>query len=155
MSAPVTIFPSFSDLKLKSSGGGGFSDGGVVSKSVTLTVNAPVTLQPPPGVNWGGLCLAPYQDVMALGGVSVFNFDTGNNAEIEEYLVLEDGSEVLLNTQAVLFGAHAAVSFAFTNGFVLAPQNKLRYKIKPPSDVTGRILLKYVLLAYDQPSDQV
>lgn len=153
MSSVISIFNVFTDLKKKSSKGGGFSDGGIVSGSVTLKVSTPVTIAPPKGLNWGGLALNPYgsstSGPWAPGGVTVVNFDT-NQVTVEEYIVLEDGTEVLVGSKAVSGEDHSGVSRAFATGFILSNPNKLRYKLVANPAPTKRVLLKYALVEYDQ-----
>lgn len=153
MSSNISIFNTSSDMKLKSSKGGGLSDGGIVSKSVSLTKSSPVTIEPPAGVNWGGLSLMPYgssyTDPYTPGGVVVVNFDS-NPVTVEEYLVLEDGSEALLNSTMVSGQDHGGVGRAFANGYILSNPNKLRYKLAAGDNPTKRVLLKYALIAFDQ-----
>jgi hypothetical protein len=160
MSSLVSILNTSSDLKLKSSGGGGLSDGGIVSYSVSLTRSAPVDITPPKGLNWGGLALSPYgssgdDSTNVPGGVLAVNFDPTNNADVEEYLVLEDGSEVLVAKHTIPAGTYARACFSFNQGLVLSSLNKLRYKEVSQVPLTARLLLKVALVEYDQPSDQV
>jgi hypothetical protein len=153
MSSLISIFNTFQDLKLKSSGGGGLSDGGIICRSQTLSTSSPVVIEPPKGVNWGG-SLAPY-GISALlpGGVILLNFDATAEAFWEEYMVLEDGSEVFLETGSVVAGAHSGIGVYFQNGGVLNNPNKLKYKLVQNGTMplpTKRILLKYALVEYDQ-----
>jgi hypothetical protein len=156
MSTQVSILNTSVDLKLKSSGKGGLSDGGIISYSQTLSASAPVVIAPPKGVNWGGLQLQAYGSAASdrgPGGVTAVNFDQSNDAIVEEYLVLEDGSEVLLFSHPVPAGTIVHVCRAFTSGLILSYPNKLKYKYVVDEDpLTARLLLKVALVEYDQPS---
>jgi len=155
MSTPVSILNTSVDLKLKSSGKGGLSDGGIISYSQTLSASAPVVVAPPKGVNWGGLELQPYGSdaLKGPGGVTAVNFDLVNDAIVEEYLVLEDGSEVLLKQHAVNGGNVVHVCRGFTDGLILSYPNSLKYKyVVVTNPLTARLLLKVALVEYDQPS---
>jgi len=156
MSTPVSILNTSVDLKLKSSGKGGLSDGGIISYSQTLSASAPVVIAPPKGVNWGGLQLQPYGSSGTLqgpGGVTAVNFDSVNDAIVEEYLVLEDGSEVLLKQHPVPAGQIAQVCLGFVDGLILSYPNSLKYKyLMDKNPLTARLLLKVALVEYDQPS---
>lgn len=163
----LSVFPTFQDLKIKKAGKGGFSDGGVVNRSDTLTVSAPVVLAPPPGVNWGGVTLNNPQRVSGVpGGVTGWNFDATVDCAISEYLVFEDGSEMLVDTAVVLDvntgnTSHAHVSPFFGANGILSYPNKLKYVLSANGSGTGhgiptaRVLIKSCLVEYDQPSDEV
>lgn len=163
MTTLMTVLPTFHDLKMKSSGKGGLSDGGCICKSETVTGSVPVVVAPPKGVNWGGITLSAEQRGSAPGGVTGWNFDAALNCKIEEYLVLEDGTEVLTGTATTLakntpeVGSHKNVSLFFAAGGILSFPNKLKYKLIAGSGAipTGRVLIKTALVEYDQPSDEV
>jgi hypothetical protein len=162
MTSLLTVLPTFQDLKMKSAGKGGFSDGGIVNQTVTLTGSVPVIIAPPKGVNWGGITLTPGQRVGVPGGVTAFNFDTVNDCNITEYLVLEDGTEVATAAVVALTvntgtGSHKNVSQFFKNNGVLSFPNKLKYVLTAKSAAvpTARVIIKYSLVEYDQPSDEV
>jgi hypothetical protein len=153
MSSQISIFNTFQDLKLKGSGGGGLSDGGIVNRCQTLKVGSPVTIAPPKGVNWGPLSIGPYGYSPAPGGAFLVNFDQTANAYWEEYLVLEDGSEVLLDSSFVGPAIHKAVGVFFINGGIVNNPNKIRYKLVQNGMnplPKKRVLLKYALVEYDQ-----
>jgi hypothetical protein len=156
MSSQISIFNTFQDLKLKGSDGGGLSDGGIVSKSQTLKTGAPVTIAPPKGVNWGPLNIAPYQQGggnQTPGGAIIVNFDLTATANVEEYLVLEDGSEVLINTRAQPPESAGPAGDFFLFGGIVNHPNKIRYKLVQSGInplPTKRVLIKYALVEYDQ-----
>lgn len=163
MTTLFSVLPTFHDLKLKSSGKGGLSDGGCICRSDTLTTSTPVVIAPPKGVNWGGITLTPDQKLGVPGGVTGWNFDATTTCKIEEYLVFEDGTEKLLGTSAALavstaVGSHLNVSPFFAAGGILSYPNKLKYKLVADGQAalpTARVLVKSALIEYDQPSDEV
>jgi hypothetical protein len=164
MTTLLSVFPSTQDLKIKAAGKGGISDGGVVCSSQTVAAGANVVLAPPPGVNWGGITLTPAQKTAGTpGGVTAFNFDAVLAGKIEEYLVFEDGTKVLVGGAATDLtantgvGSHSAVSPFFATGGILSHPNKLEYKLIAGAVgiPTARVLIKVSLIEYDQPSDQV
>jgi hypothetical protein len=161
----VFVVNSFADVKLKSSGGGGFSDGGVISQSVALKEagGAPVTVEiaPPKGVNLGGVTMDSPDTQGEPGGVTGFNFDTVNPVDVEEYFVSADGTETLIfRFTPINPQTYDNVTDFFENGGILSYPNKLRYKLAQTQGKvlsplpTARVLLKYALVLYDRPSDQ-
>lgn len=153
MANSIKVFNSFSDLKVKVAGGGGFSDGGVVCGSTPITSSTVVEIAPPKGINWGGLSLVPYSLNRAAGGVIAVNFDTVNDVTIKEYLVLEDGTEVETGDVTVTAGSIVSVTSFFAAGGVLNNPNKLRYKasaVEKGVFPTKRVLIKHTLVEFDQ-----
>jgi hypothetical protein len=164
MTTLLSVFPTFQDLKQKSSGKGGLSDGGCICKSDTLTSSTPVVIAPPKGVNWGGIAISSEQRVSLVpGGVTGWNFDATTSCKVEEYLVFEDGTEVLTGAAAILAAntgitSHAHVSPFFAANGILSFPNKLKYKMVANGQAalpTARVLVKTALVEYDQPSDEV
>ena len=156
--ASLFVVPTFRDLKQKSSGKGGLSDGGVINRTVILTEagQSPVTAEiaPPPGVVYAGVALRAEPEPAAL---ALVNFDMVNQAQCFEYFVTADGTEVKLGESGVA-GPQTVEGFEsfFNYGGVLQYPNKLRYKLNPLKGpaVAGRISLKYTLMQFDRPSDQ-
>ena len=158
--ADLFVVNAFNDLKIKSSGGGGFSDGGVINRSVALQESGqtPVVVEiaPPPGVNYGPVFTQNDQEINDAGPV-VVNFDPTNPVNVEEYFVSADGTETLTDTSSVGGGGVQPVSPFFQASGVLQYPNKLKYKLAPgnlPSP-SARVLLKYCLTEFDRPADQI
>jgi len=159
--ASLFVVPTFRDLKQKSSGKGGLSDGGVINRTVILKEagQSPVTVEiaPPPGVAYAGIMLrSPAEGDLA--ALALVNFDTVDSAQCVEYFVTADGTEVELGQSDVAV-AQTVEGFDesfFHYGGVLQYPNKLRYKLNPSKGpaVAGRISLKYTLMQFDRPSDQ-
>jgi hypothetical protein len=158
--ASLFVVPTFRDLKQKSSGKGGLSDGGVINRTVILKEagQSPVTAEiaPPPGVVYAGVALRAEPEPAALALVN-FGSGMGDIAQCYEYFVTADGTEVKLGESDVA-GPQTVEGFEtfFSLGGVLQYPNKLRYKLNPfkgPA-VAGRISLKYTLMQFDRPSDQ-
>ena len=164
--SPVLVVPAFHDQKMKSSRGGGFSDGGVHVERLTLTAQG-VVVGPPPGVAWGGFTGGGEVD-QEPASVQAINFDALLGVQVEEYFVLADGSEKLVGTTSLTncpntspaLNADAAkpCSLFLGQGGVLAYPNKLRYRIIPglsePSLPSGRVLLHFDVVEFDLPGDQ-
>lgn len=156
----VFVTPSFGDLKQKSSGGGGFSDGGVINENIILKEagGAPVVgeIAPPKGVVYSGVALGSVEATEEPGSVSVTNFGPTNNIEVQEYFVQEDGTEVFVNNFVVNAQNIEGVSEYFESGGRLQYPNKLRYKLNPAKGPfpAGRVTLKFTLKQFDRPSDQ-
>ena len=160
MADNVFVVNSFNDLKLKSSKGGGFSDGGVINETAVLKeADGPVQvveIAPPQGEAWGSAVLSFGGEAEA-ASVSGVNFSPTIDPTVEEYFVKEDGSEVQINSVALGVqpaAGIAGVSTFFEAGGVLQYPNKLRYKFKSGSQPTERVLIKYTLKRFDRPSDQ-
>jgi hypothetical protein len=157
--ADLFVVNAFSDLKIKSSGGGGFSDGGVINRSVALQesdeARVTVEIAPPPGVSYGP-ALFTSEGALGDAGPLVVNFST-LPVQVEEYFVSADGTETLLNQAVVNAGEIGTTTLFFAASGILQYPNKLRYrlastKLPAPSD---RVLLKYTLVEYDRPADQI
>lgn len=166
----VNVLLAFNDLKKKSSGGGGFSDGGVLCERRTLSAQ-PVELGPPPGVAWGGFTASGFPTTAP--SVQAINFDPAISVGVEEYFVFADGTQKLVgvtqvgvnlsDTDASLnASAVQACSKYLSNGGVLAYPNKLRYKLvlgtggeSPETTLpTQRVLLHFDVQEFDIPKDQ-
>lgn len=157
--------PAFNDLKVKSSKGGGFSDGGVRCERLTLTSQG-VEVGPPPGVAYGGFNAAG--NPLNANSVQAINFDTTTSVTVEEYFVREDGSALLTGSTPV--GPNASTtnpalnesavqscSPFLNNGGILAFPNKLRYKLVAYGQLslpTARVLLHFDTVEFDLPKDQ-
>ena len=156
----VFLVNAFEDLKMKSSGGGGFSDGGVLNRSISFKEPGenPVVIEiaPPKGIVLSGVALGPFADLSGLNSVSVVNFGPTNNVSIQEFFVQEDGTEHFFNSITVSALNVNGVSSYFGIGGKLQYPNMLRYKLLPIKGPlpAGRVLLKYTLLQYDRPADQ-
>lgn len=155
------VVNAFVDLKQKSSGGGGFSDGGVINRSVALKEagQSPVVVEiaPPPGVVYSGIDLDSQEGDVEPGSVVVLNFDAALDCAVTEFFVTEDGTEVPTAAPTnVLKGEISPIdSSYFGSAGLLQYPNKLRYKVAgKPGLPTGRVLLKYTVLQYDRPADQ-
>jgi hypothetical protein len=159
MSAPVTSFPSFHDLKKKVAFEGGFSDGGVLCISETLTPSG-VDLAPRAGTAVSGFTSrasdVQLQDTNA--SALVMNFDPVNPVNVEVSVVFEDGSVAPLQTVTVPPNTPpgAGVMPLPLFGVILTYPNKLRLKtsavtsFQPP---TRRVLLKACMVEFDKPAD--
>lgn len=158
--ASLFVVGTFRDLKQKSSGKGGLSDGGVINRTVIIKEagQSPVTVEiaPPPGVAYAGIMLrSPAESDLA--ALALVNFDTVDPAQCYEYFVAADGTEVQLGQSDVTTAQTVGGFDSFFNiGGVLQYPNKLRYKLNPSKGpaVVGRVLLKYTLMQFDRPSDQ-
>ena len=158
MSSPITVFPAFHDLKKKVAHEGGFSDGGVVCISKTLTP-AGIDIAPAKGTALGGFSL-PHGTGQVPEGIDtnpcalVMNFDPINPATVETYIVFEDGSTFLLDSSTV---PAAGVLPLPVFGTIITYPNKLRIKLGTPQSgytmPTKRVLLKGSLVEYDKPAD--
>jgi hypothetical protein len=155
--ANVFVVNAFDDLKLKSSGGGGFSDGGVVNESKALLEEggSPVDVEiaPPPGEVYSGAGLGSVDGITETGSVSACN-NNNNSVDVAEYFVSEDGTETLLSNTTVNDKSVATVTRYFEAGGRLQYPNKLRYRLGGKNNPTKRVLLKYTLPRFDRPSDQ-
>jgi hypothetical protein len=160
--ASLFVVPTFRDLKQKSSGKGGLSDGGVINRTVILKEagQSAVTVEiaPPPGVAYAGLMLRnPAEGEIAALALVNFSSGMGDIAQCFEYFVTADGTEVKLGESDVA-GPQTVEGFEtfFSLGGVLQYPNKLRYKLNPSKGpaVAGRLSLKYTLMQFDRPSDQ-
>lgn len=154
MSAPVTAFPSFHDLKKRNAHSGGFSDGGVLCISQPLS-SSPVDLAPVPGTCLGGFSVPAGAGILSDSDACalIMNFDLDDPVIVEVYMVHEDGSTKKLYEYDV---AANSVEPAPLAGLVLTYPNKLRYKLVASSGYslpTGRVLLKAALVEYDKPRD--
>jgi hypothetical protein len=159
MSAPVVAFPAFHDLKMKVAHEGGFSDGGILCISETLTPSG-VDLAPRKGTAVSGFSLpsgdVPLADVNP--SALVMNFDPVNPVEVQMSVVFEDGSSALLQTVTVPPNTPpgAGVLPLPLLGTILTYPNKLRFKtatvtsFQPP---TNRVLLKACMVEFDKPAD--
>lgn len=162
----ITILPAFNDLKKKSKGGGGFSDGGVHCERHTLG-SAAVEVGPPPGVAWGGFSASDTPFTPA--SVQAINFDPAIPVTVEEYFVFEDGSQQktgevtctanVSGTDPTLnAGAVQPCSPYLEGGGILKYPNKLRYKlvtaVSEAALPTGRVLLHFDVSEFDIPGDQ-
>lgn len=162
----LTILPAFNDLKKKSKGGGGFSDGGVHCERHTLS-STPVEAGPPPGVAWGGFSASntPFNP----SSVQAINFDPAVSVTVEEYLVFEDGTQqktgevtctpnISTTDPTLNDGAVQSCSPYLSAGGILAYPNKLRYKlvtaVSEQALPAGRVLLHFDVSEFDVPSDQ-
>jgi len=158
------VVNAFRDLKMKSSGGGGLSDGGVINRTVILKeaeqTEVVVEIAPPYGVAYAGIALRSPSAAEPSGPALVnFGSGVGDVAECLEYFVAADGTEVATGGTSGSIGPQVVAGIGggfFTFGGVLQYPNKLRYKLNPlkgPS-ATGRLSLKYTLMQFDRPSDQ-
>jgi len=155
----VFVVNSFADVKLKSAGKGGFSDGGIESKSVMLkaSVGSPavnVDIAPPKGISYGGVTLGEPENQDEPNSVQAFNFDSVNDGIVTEYFVDGDGVETQTLQVPVAAATFESVGAFFEAGGVLTYPNKLRYKLtsaKPT--LPSPVLLKYAVVLYDRPSD--
>lgn len=159
MANNLLLIPSFNDLKKKSSGGGGFSDGGVLCMRKTLGAQAYVEIGPPPGVAWGGFnAQGDADNARSVAGV---NFDTVSNVLVDEYFVAADGTQTHVGATPLApkpgVGCVAAVSDYFSQGNILAFPNKLRYRLSQFQQdplPTARVLLRVDVVEFDLPKDQ-
>lgn len=155
MSSPVTAFPAFLDLKKKVAHEGGFSDGGVVCISKTLTT-AGIEIAPTPGTALGGFSTPagaanPPTWIDANASAMVVN----NNSEtvgMEASVVFEDGSSAVLETYDIPPGISPIPLF----GLIMTYPNKMRLKLVPYGTAplpTKRVLFKAALVEFDKPAD--
>jgi len=160
MSAPVTVFPSFHDLKKSVAHEGGFSDGGVVCISATLTSSG-VEIAPRAGTALSGYS-TPAGDAALIdtnASALVMNFDPVNPAVVEAYVIFEDGTSALLQTFIVPPNTPAGMgTFPLPLfGTIITYPNKLRLKLGPApvsfALPTQRVLLKAVAVEFDKPAD--
>lgn len=155
MEFDVLLVASYLDLKQKSAGKGGFSDGGVKSESVALLEKdgSPqvVEIAPPPGVCYGRSSLLGEE---VANSVSLFNFDKIQNVAVREFFVTKDGEEIATGAPSQV-NANSTYAFEdyFSKGAILQHPNKLRYKVEVKGDnPNDRVLLKYTVVEYDEPA---
>jgi hypothetical protein len=154
---------------MKSSGGGGISDGGVLCERASLSQQNTI-FGPSAGTAWGGFNAAGVELMPA--SVQAINFDTDIGVNVEEYLILENGTE--LKTGEVFLDAQVgsppsgppddnaeavkACSPFFEGGGILAYPNKLAYRLSMGYGETelpsARVLLHFDVVEYDLPKDQ-
>lgn len=137
----VRAVVSFHDLKKKRGNGGGLSDGGLISIRHSLSTQD-VFVSPPPGKAWG---FTPTVQE-AEQGFHIFNFDS-LTANVEIYEVLEDGTEFLLGTLAILTNTVQA----FETPYILAHPQQLRVKLNESHQ--KRVLLAALATEFDLPKE--
>jgi hypothetical protein len=165
----LIVVPAIHDLKKKSSGGGGFSDGGVLCKRLALSAQS-TEVGPPPGIAWCGFNAAGVE--LDPSSVQAINFDPVIPVSVTEYFVFEDGSEQATGPAIALTAALGNVSFDASDnvdaakscspfldsGGVLAYPNKLRYRLslgyQAQTLPTKKVLLHFDVAEFDLPSDQ-
>lgn len=152
MSAPVTAFASFKDLKKNVAFEGGFSDGGVECFSLTLTT-AGVDVAPRPGTSFGGFSMPNAESEVENYCFTAFNFDDSSSVKVKYSIVGADGS--VFDGPEFTVGAGGYVGIPL-EGFVVSHPSKLRFKLVADGSTplpTKRVLLKGTVLVYDKPSD--
>jgi hypothetical protein len=165
----LVVVPAIHDLKKKSSGGGGFSDGGVLCKRLALSAQS-TEVGPPPGVAWAGFNAAGVE--LNPASVQAINFDPAIPVKVTEYFVFEDGSEKATGPAIDLTAALGNVSLDsddnvdaakscspyLESGGVLAYPNKLRYRLSLGYAAltlpTKKVLLHFDVAEFDLPPDQ-
>jgi hypothetical protein len=166
MSASIVALPAFHDLKKHNAHPGGFSDGGVVCISETLTTQG-VEIAPSPGIALGGFSL-PGSGFEQLAPANVpvlpvLNFDPDNDAYFDALFVFEDGSMASIlpngyNNMAPKNDGSSlgGVGFVLLAGSIITYPNKLLVKLVSYGGYAlpaKRVLLKGCLLEYDKPRD--
>jgi hypothetical protein len=158
----VYALPFQVDLKIKSSGIGGFSDGGVKCLRRDLSLTKPfVDVGPTPGKSWRSFELSAL--ATASGSICIANF-CSTAVDISESVLLEDGTVLPPSTPSTTISAGsiqriaASVFAGDTLGGILSYPNKLRYRLLPPggspSLVDNRVLLMILVMELDQLKDE-
>jgi hypothetical protein len=153
--AAVYAVPAFHDLKRKRGGGGGLSDGNVVSIREDLAVNS-VEFGPPKGKCWQMICDASrgavLDDLPGVPGAYV-NFGT-NTPDVNEALVLPDGTAIAVTTEtgvaATTIASDALQSWG-ADGFILSYPMKVRLSLTEASNV--RFYAALAFAEFDLPKD--
>lgn len=156
------------DVKTKSSGVGGFTDGGCKCVKKDLTGPGPgfqalsVDVGPDPGKAWRSIILAS----LASQSSSVVVVNNGTvDVLVNESVVLEDGTVLGPNTDndialKTLDRIQFSVFSGQALGGVIAYPNKLRYTLKPlnndqtPAAPNGRVVLKLLVMEFDLLQDE-
>lgn len=157
MSAPVTAFASFKDLKKNVAFEGGFSDGGVECFSLTLTT-AGVDIAPRPGTSFGGFSMLNEEGAPWNPNFIAFNFDQSSSVLVQTQIVTADGTVLDGPTSPAVPAAVPAEGYSGIplQGLIVSHPNKLRFKLVADGTTplpTKRVLLKGTVLVYDKPSD--
>jgi hypothetical protein len=160
----VYALPFQVDLKIKSSGIGGFSDGGVKCLRRDLKISTPfVDVGPTPGKSWRSFELSAL--ATASGSICIANFGLTTAVDITESVLLEDGTVLPPSIPATTISAGsiqriaASVFAGDTLGGILSYPNKLRYRLaatsgSPPVAPSGRVLLMILVMELDQLKDE-
>jgi hypothetical protein len=146
--------------KPKPSGGGGLSDGNVVTVRATLTSTG-VEIGPPPGKAWGGAVFGGTADssLPFRPGFNVGHFGAvaDNPASVLEYLVDEAGQEYFLaGTVGIAPQSFKLIGTTLFGGSMglLAYPNKWRVKLEAAGpQPKGRVMLLVTAQEYDLPAD--
>lgn len=171
LDSDATVFLPTTDLKRKPkpSGGGGASDGNVITVRGTVTSQG-LLIGPPPGRAWGGVSPGASLGINAPFSVKLAHFgaETDEPVNVKEYIVTPDGTEYF-SSDFQSFGlgldylepqSFGALGFPFVLGGYLAYPNKWLLKLDPAvvdgSPVAlpqGRIQLLATLQEFDLPAD--
>lgn len=166
----VYAMPFLLDVKTKSSGVGGFTDGGCKCLRRDLTgqnlAALSVDVGPGPGKAWRSIILAPTAG--ASGSVCVMNKGTVP-VDVTESFVNEDGTVIGTGAVSTIPGgsiediANAGGSSVFagqTVGGTISYPNKLRYTLAPTNSTSthdapnGRVMLMLLVMEFDLAKDE-
>ena len=164
----ATFFVPTMDIKRKprpGGGGGGLSDGNVVTVRATITSQG-VEVGPPPGKAWAGL-LVPGFGVRFSTKIGHFGALSDSPADVEEYLIDVDGNEYFIEkvsnnpfgifpqVDPQMFKGCGGSLFCIGGGFLAYP-NKWKLKLVPFERnplPQGRIQLLATFQEFDLPKD--
>lgn len=154
------------DVKTKSSGVGGFTDGGCkcIKRDLTGPNLQPLSVDvgPDPGKAWRSIVIA----ALAQNSSSVVVANNGTNSvDVVESVVLEDGTalgpfQINTITPKTLDRLLNSVFSGGSLGGVISFPNKLRYTLNPLNTSSpavapnGRVVLKLLVMEFDLLQDE-